>query len=107
MGINPLDPGSASARPDRDVRRGHGTRALGPSDSSDSGSDVAGGAPGESAGADVGDVNLDSDSDRNGTGERAAAGPDEEVGDGADIDTDRIDTLPPDIDPHAEDDDEA
>jgi hypothetical protein len=45
MGTNPLDPGSAAGRPDRDVDRGHGTRALGPSDSSDSGSDVAGGLP--------------------------------------------------------------
>ena len=102
MGINPLDPASASARPDRKLRRGHGTRALGPSDSSDSGSDVAG--AGESAGPDLGDANLDSDSDRHGTGERAAASPDEEAGDGADIDTDHIETLPPDIAPHEEDD---
>ena len=43
MGTNPLDP--SSERPDRDVNRGHGTRALGPSDSSDSGSDVAGSLP--------------------------------------------------------------
>jgi hypothetical protein len=38
----PLDPASAAGRPDRKVNQGHGTRALGPSDSSDSGSDVAG-----------------------------------------------------------------
>ena len=78
------------------VTKGHGTAALGPSDSSDSGSDIQGG-PGSSgeeglftpagmtsdddvdasnatAGADSGDANLDSDSDRNGTGERAAVG---------------------------------
>ena len=83
------------------VRKGHGTAALGPSDSSDSGSDIQGG-PGlnkqeglfphagntsdddvdgrdATAGADIGDANLDSDSDRNGTGERAAAGRDATV----------------------------
>ena len=80
------------------VRKGHGTAALGPSDSSDSGSDIQGGpglnrddglleptgttsdpdvdGRGATAGADIGDANLDSDSDRNGTGERAAAGRD-------------------------------
>ena len=77
------------------VRKGHGTAELGPSDSTDSGSDVRGG-PGfrdderlglapeqagegdiegliEGAGPDIGDRDLDSDSDRVGTGERAAA----------------------------------
>jgi hypothetical protein len=58
------------------VTKGHGTKALGPSDSSDSGSDIQG-KPGGNAGALVGDANLDSDSDRNGTGERGAAGRDE------------------------------
>ena len=81
------------------VTKGHGTAALGPSDSSDSGSDIQGG-PGlnrddglfppagntsdpdvdafgaTTAGADIGDANLDSDSDRYGTGERAAVGRD-------------------------------
>ncbi len=70
---------------------GHGTRALGPSDSSDTGSDVVGG-PGmdeglsdeqarrmplsttRGAGRDLGDADLDSDSDRSGTGERGSAG---------------------------------
>lgn len=78
--------------------KGHGTDALGPSDSSDSGSDLRGGpgfgrderwglarepnAAGDSgdgdndAGPDVGDLHLDSDSDRFGTGERAASGRD-------------------------------
>lgn len=76
---------------------GHGTGALGPSDSSDTGSDIRGGpglvdddgiglAEGTTsdadrsrevdAGADVGDADLDSDTDRGGTGERAAAGRD-------------------------------
>ena len=70
---------------------GHGTRALGPSDSSDTGSDVVGG-PGmdeglsdeqarrmplsttHGAGRDLGDGDLDSDSDRAGTGERGSSG---------------------------------
>jgi len=78
--------------------KGHGTRSLGPSDSSDTGSDIQGG-PGlnhddgllsptgttsdpdidqlpTTAGPDIGDADLDSDSDRFGTGERAAAGRD-------------------------------
>jgi hypothetical protein len=78
--------------------KGHGTDALGPSDSSDAGSDVCGG-PGlnhddglglrtgstsdadvgkgpATAGPDLGDADLDSDTDRNGTGERGAAGRD-------------------------------
>jgi hypothetical protein len=80
------------------VDKGHGTGALGPSDSSDTGSDVLGG-PGmktelreerdfgfdqgttsdvdvrnaPNAGPDIGDGNLDSDSDAGGTGERANA----------------------------------
>ena len=80
------------------TRKGHGTRALGPSDSSDSGSDVVGGPglnredglpfvrgttsdpdvdpQGTTAGPDLGDADLDSDSDRHGTGERGAAGRD-------------------------------
>lgn len=80
------------------VRKGHGTGALGPSDSTDSGSDIVGGpglnrqdglplergttsdpdvdSKGATAGPDIGDADLDSDSDRNGTGERGAAGRD-------------------------------
>jgi hypothetical protein len=53
MGINPLDPGSTAGRPDRDVNRGHGTRALGPSDSSDTGADLAGLEPAREDGADI------------------------------------------------------
>jgi hypothetical protein len=89
MGINPLDPASAAGRSDRKVNQGHGTRALGPSDSSDSGSDVAG----PIAGPGLGDADLDSDSDRFGTGERAAADGDD-AAEGADIDADRIEVVP-------------
>ena len=73
---------------------GHGTRSLGPSDSSDTGSDVTGGpgmdeglsdeqarrAPLKSsghAGRNLGDADLDSDTDRAGTGERGSAGLDQ------------------------------
>jgi hypothetical protein len=96
------------------IDRGHGTRALGPSDSSDSGSDITGGPglalDGEeflalgggttsdldrgqghgTAGPDIGDSNLESDTDASGTGETASAGRDTSVRDGADIDVDRI-----------------
>jgi hypothetical protein len=78
--------------------RGHTTRDLGPSDTSDSGSDVVGGPglidvepldldrgttedpdlspAGGGAGADIGDADLDSDSDAQGTGENITAGRD-------------------------------
>ena len=80
------------------VRKGHGTGSLGPSDSSDTGSDIVGGqglnhddglpfqrgttsdpdvdGAGATAAPDIGDADLDSDSDRYGTGERAAVGRD-------------------------------
>jgi hypothetical protein len=76
--------------------RGHGIGALGPSDSSDTGSDIVGG-PGMdeglsdeqtrrmparvkgNAGRDVGDYELDADSDRNGTGERGSSGVDSSI----------------------------
>ena len=48
--------------------KGHDTAALGPSDSSDTGSDFAAGADPD------GELELASDSDRNGTGERGAVG---------------------------------
>jgi hypothetical protein len=121
-GISTLDPENFPQRPDRTVGKGHGTDALGPSDSSDSGSDIVGGpgfgrgpdgdappteddarahpedwrASGE-AGPDLGDANLDSDTDSGGTGERAMAGRDTVVRDGVDIDTDHIETLSDDL----------
>ena len=92
------------------THKGHGTDALGPSDSSDSGSDLQG--PGlyeidadvigldrgtnedmphaGGAGRDVGDANLDSDTDAGGTGERAAAGRDVDDEPGSDIAPDRL-----------------
>lgn len=90
--------------------KGHGTRALGPSDTSDSGSDLQGPgiyeseadllgldsgtnedvAHGIGAGRDIGDAKLDSDSDASGTGERASAGRDIDVEAGSDIAPDRL-----------------
>ena len=76
---------------------GRDVDALGPSDSSDSGSDVQGERAhatveddGEHAGALP--VILDSDTDAGGTGERASAVP-EGVADGADIAPDRIGSV--------------
>jgi len=115
-GTSTLDPDNFPTAPDRNLGRGHGTGALGPSDSSDSGSDVQGGSglaqqldtglrqgtnedtemgtAHGTAGPDLGDPDLDSDSDSSGTGERAAAGRDTVVRDGADIGVDHIETIP-------------
>ena len=65
---------------------------IGPSDSSDSGSDLQGAL--DTAGTEIVDEDLDSDTDRSGTGERAAASPDTPVRDGADIGTDHIERIP-------------
>jgi hypothetical protein len=110
--LNGGDMADSTLDPERDrpapKRKGHGTEALGPSGSSDSGSDLQG--PGlaadagldfdtgttsdieRSAGAghDVGDANLDSDTDEVGTGEMATAGRDDDVGEARDIAPDRI-----------------
>lgn len=119
-GTSTLDPDNFPDRPDRSLGKGHGIGALGPSDISDTGSDVVGGPgfaanidpeqtldfdrgttsdleaghAGETAGPDVGDADFSGDSDMGGTGERAAAGRDAVSRDGADIDTDRIESTP-------------
>jgi hypothetical protein len=116
MVAGPLHPDNITPGPDRRVPPGHGIDMLGPSDTSDSGSDLKG-APGlaqqidgfgldknsmdleeslanYTAGPDVGDANLDSDSDSGGTGERAAAVRDTVVPDGADIAPDHIESIP-------------
>jgi hypothetical protein len=81
MADSTLDPDNIPAGADRILGRGHGTRALGPSDNSDSGSDVTG-EP---------DTELDSDTDSRGTGERAGV----EMEDvGSDIGYDHIETMP-------------
>ena len=118
-GASTLDPDNFPELPDRSLGKGHGTDALGPSDLSDTGSDVVGGPgfatnldddqllhldrgtneeeesfAGDTAGPDVGDADFSSDSDSGGTGERASAGRDTVARDGADIDTDRIESIP-------------
>lgn len=109
MSGSTLDPANIPVGTDRSLGRGHGTGALGPSDSSDSGSDVHGGAglapeldPALGRGSDddlevggvVADVYLDSDTDAAGTGERGAADGDIVAPDGADIDVDHIESIP-------------
>lgn len=95
MSSSTLTPGNLPAGPDRRLHRGHGTSALGPSDSSDSGSDMIG-SPGISQPDEaLGDAEFDSDSDRNGSGERASAENDGAEGDGsADIRTDHTERIP-------------
>ena len=84
MSNSTLDPENAFQR-DRQLGKGHGTAALGPSDTSDSGSDVSAG----DVGADLGDAMLASDTDAGGTGERAGIGHDDATLD-ADIGVDQI-----------------
>lgn len=97
---------------ERHLPKGHDTRSLGPSDSSDSGSDMAG--PGlidddilgldrgtnedseggrrnvADAGPSVGDLDLNDNSDRVGTGEHLTAGKDPDIRVNADQDADRV-----------------
>lgn len=105
MADSTLDPTRAEPA---QTTKGHGTAALGPSGSSDSGSDLQGPGLAENAGLhfdtgttsdlersggaghDVGDANLDSDSDATGTGEVSTAGRDDDVGEARDIAPDRI-----------------
>lgn len=114
MATSTLDPDNIP-QPDRKLGKGHGTGSLGPSDTSDSGSDVQGGLrwaqeadigldkgthedPDSgrrdmSVGPDIGDAGIDSDTDAVGTGERGTAGRDSDIAMGADIDVDRVDDL--------------
>ncbi|WP_186308438.1 chemotaxis protein [Paraburkholderia sp. BCC1885] len=93
--------------PQHQVRETAGTTgALGPSDSSDSGSDTAGArrhtfdvdSELDNHALETGDAELDSDTDRHGTGERASADGDANLAADADIEPDRV------IDPFAPDD---
>lgn len=77
MTAGPLHPDNIPAGRDRSLGKGHGTESLGPSDSSDSGSDLKG-APGLAQQVDG--FGLDH-------------GP-TVVPDGIDIDTDRIESIP-------------
>ena len=112
MADSTLDPDYLTGGRDRSLGSGHGTDALGPSDLSDTGSDMQGvgmaddiglddlaesttsdperSAASGNAGPDVGDANLDSDTDSGGTGERAEAGRDTAKGEGEDIGIDQV-----------------
>lgn len=70
------------------VRPGHGMAALGPSDTSDSGSDVAG------VDMDGSQQGLGLDTDAEGTGERFGTPGDPQVQEAGDILPDRIDVVP-------------
>lgn len=72
-----LDPENFPHGRPRKNLKGHDVRALGPSDSSDTGADMAGSGP------------LDDTSDRSGTGERTGVDA-RRVRSGHDIDTDRV-----------------
>jgi hypothetical protein len=72
-----LDPENFPHGRQRKNLKGHDVRALGPSDSSDTGADMAGRGP------------LDDTSDRSGTGERMTID-EQRVRPGHDIDTDRV-----------------
>ncbi|MEG0879869.1 MAG: hypothetical protein RSE46_02315 [Janthinobacterium sp.] len=88
MSGSTLDPDNLPVTPDRVLGSGHGKGALGPSDSSDSGSDMQG-VPDQDA------EELDNDSDAAGTGERAGVEPHNASPDGGDIDVDHVESLVP------------
>jgi hypothetical protein len=100
---------------DRMLGKGHGAGALGPSDTSDTGSDVTGGpgliegdvigldqgtnedperSAGATAGSTIGDTDLDSDTDSVGTGERKTVGREPAGRANSDRLTDRIERVP-------------
>lgn len=87
MAGSTLDPENVpeGRRPKKHLK-GHDTKSLGPSDSSDSGSDLA--APGTDEL--VGDINMDDNSDRHGTGEHMSAGREPRVRINSDSDVDRV-----------------
>ena len=77
-GTSTLDPDNFPTNDPRKSTKKDDPKSLGPSDSSDSGSDLA-----------AEDV-TDDNSDRNGTGERSAAGKEPRTAADSDIDTDRV-----------------
>ena len=111
-GKSTLDPDNYPGARKLHQPKGHDVKSLGPSDSSDSGSDMAGpgllddealnldrGTNADSeasrddiadAGPSVGDQGMRGDSDRYGTGEHKTAGKDPRVRDALDVDTDRV-----------------
>lgn len=106
MATSTLDPDNVP-EPDRQLGKGHGTNSLGPSDISDSGSDVQGGIRaveeldlgldrGTSEDSDSHNIAPSTDTDDStGTGETSTAGRNADVELGADIGADRIDEIDP------------
>lgn len=112
MAGSTLDPDNIPARRGRKTVKGTDVKSLGPSDTSDSGSDMAGpglvddeklhldrgtnedpeaGTVGKiEAGASVGDREMDDTSDASGTGEHLTAGKEPRGRVNADRDTDRV-----------------
>lgn len=112
MAGSTLDPDNAAGRRRRKTLKGHDVKSLGPSDTSDSGSDMAGpglvdddalnldrgtnediegGTIGKiEAGAAVGDREMDDTSDGSGTGEHLTAGKEPRMRTNQDRDTDRV-----------------
>jgi hypothetical protein len=85
-GRSTLDPENFPGRRKRKTLKGHDTKSLGPSESSDSGSDMA--AP--YTDLNIGDLGMDDTSDRSGTGEHLTAGKEPKVRVNADRDADRV-----------------
>ncbi|MEM5436210.1 chemotaxis protein [Paraburkholderia diazotrophica] len=91
--LNPDDEGRPEVQ-----QAGHDNASLGPSDSSDSGSDVTGAKRHDfdkeneldNHALETGEAELSSDSDRAGTGERASADGDSTLEQNEDIDVDRV-----------------
>ncbi|HEY8026735.1 MAG TPA: hypothetical protein VIF60_19505 [Burkholderiaceae bacterium] len=107
-GNSTLDPDNLPGLPDRSLGRGHDIGTLGPGDTSDSGSDMKGtvrrkGTQRQRLTADAEELDElrgipaadESDTDSQGTGERASVDRDDEYVDGADIEVDHIEKIPP------------
>lgn len=111
MASSTLDP-DIVPEPDRQLGKGHSNKELGPSDLSDTGSDVQPGiravdVPEFGLGLDRGTTEdpdirniqaSDDNEDSTATGEDVTAGREGDVDLNADIETDRIDYLSPDLD---------
>lgn len=113
MASSTLDPDNMPER-DRELGKGHGNDSLGPSDISDTGSDVQGGLRaieedllgldrGTSEDQDSRNIDASSDTDDStGTGESSTAGRNADVELGGDIGFDRVDYIDPDEDPDSD-----
>jgi len=97
--MSTLDPDNDLPQPDAP---GRDTGALGPGDSSDTGSDIAGAKRHDfdrdteldNHALETGEAELASDTDTSGTGERASADGDETLSPDSDVLPDRIDSYP-------------